>query len=44
MNRYVRTFKNKDGNKDKNKNNKLMPSCIHDAKLLEKQKTIWIKV
>ena len=37
---YVRTFKEKDGNKD----NKLMSFYIDDEKLLEKYKTIWTKV
>ena len=36
---YVKTFKVKDGDKDKN--NKLMSLRIDDDKLLEKYKTIW---
>ena len=42
MSRYVKTFKVKDGNKDKN--SKLMPFRIDDEKLLEKYKTIWAKI
>ena len=42
MSGYVKKFKVKDG--DKNKNNKLMSSCINDEKLLGKYKTIWTKV
>ena len=38
MNGYVKTFKVKDGDKDKN--NKLMSFCIIDEKLLEKYKAI----
>ena len=38
MSGYVKTFKVKD------KNNKLMPLCIDDEKLLEKYKTIWTKI
>ena len=38
MSGYVKTFKVKD------KNNKLMPFCIDDEKLLEKYKTIWTKI
>ena len=38
MSGYVKTFKVKDGDKDKN--NKLMFFCIDDEKLLEKYKTI----
>ena len=42
MSGYVRTFKDKDG--DKNKNNyKLMSLHIADDKLIEKHKTIWTK-
>ena len=41
MNRYVKTFKVKDG--DKNKNNKLMSLRVDDEKLLEKYKAIWTK-
>ena len=36
---YVKTFKVKDGNKDKN--SKLMSFLIDDEKLLEKDKAIW---
>ena len=39
--RYVKTFKVKDGNKDKN--NKLMSFGIHDEKLSQKYKAIWTK-
>ena len=39
MSGYVKTFKVKDGDKDKNY--KLMPFYIDDEKLLEKYKTIW---
>ena len=39
---YVKTFKNKDGNKDKS--NKLMSIRIDDDKLLQKYKTIWTKI
>ena len=42
MSGYVRTFKVKDGDKDKN--NKLMSFLIDDEKLLEKYKTIWTKI
>ena len=35
MSGYVKTFKNKDGDKDKNKNNKLMFSHGADDKLLK---------
>ena len=38
MNGYVKTFKIKDG--DKYKNNKLIYLCIHDDKLLGKNKNI----
>ena len=44
MSGYVQTFKNKDGDKDKNKNNKLMPFCINEDKPLEKYKTICTKI
>ena len=40
MKGYVKNFK--DGGKDKN--NKLMPSCIDDKELLEKYETIWTKI
>ena len=39
---YVKTFKVKE--EDKDKNNKLMIFCIDDAKLLEKYKAIWTKI
>ena len=42
MSGYVKRFKVKDGEKDKN--NKLMPFRIDDEKLLEKYKTIWTKI
>ena len=45
MTGYVKTFTiDKDGDKDKNKNNKLMPLHIDENKLLEKYKTIWTKI
>ena len=39
MNGYVKTFKIKDGVKDKN--NQLMSFRVDDEKLLEKYKAIW---
>ena len=42
MSGYVKTFKVKDGDKDKN--NKLMSFRIDDEKLLEKCKAIWTKI
>ena len=42
MGGYVKTFKVKEGNKDKN--NKLMSFCIDDENLLEKHKAIWTKI
>ena len=39
---YVKTFKVKD--RDKDKNNKLMSFGIDDEKLLEKKKAIWTKI
>ena len=42
MNWYVKTFKVKD--RDKNKNNKLMSSHTDDEKLLQKYKAIWTKI
>ena len=39
---YVKTFKVKDGEKDKN--NKLISFRAVDEKLLEKYKTIWTKI
>ena len=38
MNGYVKTFKVKEGN------NRLMPFCIDDEKLLEKYKAIWTEI
>ena len=42
MDGYVKIFKNKSG--DKNKNNKLMSLRIDDDKLLEKYKSVWNKI
>ena len=42
MSEYVKTFKVKD--KDKDENNKLIFFLIDVEKLLEKYKTIWIKI
>ena len=42
INRYVKTLKVKDGDKDRN--NTLTPFCRHDERLLEKYKAIWIKI
>ena len=39
---YVKTFKVKDGDKDKN--SKLISLHINRGKLLETYKTIWIKI
>ena len=39
---YVKTFKVKD--RDKTKNNKMMPFRIKDEKLLKKHKSIWTKI
>ena len=39
---YIKTFKAKDGYKDKN--NKLMSFDLDEEKLLEKYKTIWTKI
>ena len=39
---YVKTFKVKDGDKDKN--NKLMSFCINYEKLLEKYNAIWTNI
>ena len=39
---YVKIFKIKDGDKDKN--NKFMSFYLHDKRLLEKYKTIWTKI
>ena len=38
MNRYIKTFKFED------EINKLISFCMDDEKLLEKYKTIWIKI
>ena len=42
MSGYVQSFKDKNGDKDKN--NKLVSFRINDEKLLEKCKTIWTKI
>ena len=42
MSGYVKTFKVKEG--DKNKNNRLMSFRIDNEKLLEKYKAIWTKI
>ena len=42
MSGYVKTFKVKDGDKDKN--NKLMSFHVNEEKLLEKYKAIWTKI
>ena len=42
MSGYVKIFKVKNGDKDKNNN--LMSFGIDDEKLLEKYKTIWTKI
>ena len=42
MSGYIKTFKVKD--RDKDKNNKLMFFGIDDEKLLEKKKAIWTKI
>ena len=39
---YVKTFKVKEGDKDKS--NKLISFCINDEKLLEKYKAAWTKM
>ena len=41
---YVKTFKGKDRDKDKKKKNKLIPFCVDDGKMLEKDKTIWSQI
>ena len=41
VNGYVKTFKVKEGDKDKN--DKLISYSIDDEKLLEKYKAIWTK-
>ena len=40
---YIKSFKDRDGDKDKNKNDKLMSFRIDDNKLLERHKTVWTK-
>ena len=42
MSGYVKTFKVKEGDRDKN--NKLMPFRLDDEKLLENYKAVWTKV
>ena len=42
MSRYVKTFKVKEGDKDKS--NKLMSFRIDDEKLLKKYRAIWTKI
>ena len=42
MSGYVKTFRVKEGDQDKN--NELMSFCIDDEKLLEKYKAIWTKI
>ena len=42
MSGYVKTFKVKDGDKDKS--NELVSFCINGEKLLEKCKAIWSKI
>ena len=42
MSGYVKTFKDKDGDKDKK--NKLTSFSIDDEKLLEKYKAIWTNI
>ena len=42
MSAYVKTFKVK--NVDKDKNNKLMSFLVDDVRLLEKYKAIWAKI
>ena len=42
MSGYVKTFKVKEGEKDKN--NKWMPFRIDNEKLLERYKSIWTKI
>ena len=44
MSRYVKTFKNKNGDKYENKNKKLMPFHIDDDERLEKFEIIWTKI
>ena len=44
MNGYIKTFKDKGGNKDQDKNNKLMSFHKDGGKLLEKYITIWTKI
>ena len=42
MSGHVKTFKDKEGDKDKN--NKAMSFCIDDENIFEKYKTIWTKI
>ena len=42
MSAYIKTFKVKEGDKDKN--NKLLTFHIDDEKVLEKYKSIWTKI
>ena len=42
MSGHVKTFKNKEGDKDKN--NKAMSFCIDDENIFEKYKAIWTKI
>ena len=42
MSKYVKTFKVKDGDKDKG--TKFIPFRIEDEKLSEKYKNIWTKI
>ena len=44
MGGYVKTFMDREWDKDKNKNNKLMSLRINHDKLLEKYKTILAKI
>ena len=44
MSCYVKTFKEKDRDKDKNGKKKFMSFCIDNYKLLEKYKIIWTKI
>ena len=41
LSKYVKTFKDKSGNNNKNK---LMSLSVNDIKLLEKYETIWTKI
>ena len=44
MSEYVKTFKLKEGDKDKNNKKQIISFCIDDEKLLQKYKAIWTKV